>query len=61
MKNKLSEKMKFYRKLNGLTQKQVADKIGVSNQFINQIETGKCNPSYYTLVKIKEKLNFDPL
>ena len=38
---KLSEKLKEMRKNKGLTQKELADKIGVSESYICQIESGK--------------------
>jgi len=41
----------------GITQKQLAKLIGVSTSLINQIETGRCKPSYETAVKIFEALN----
>ena len=38
---KLSEKLKEMRKNKGLTQRELADKIGVSESYICQIESGK--------------------
>ena len=37
----LSEKMREMRKRKGLTQKELAEKIGVSESYICQIENGK--------------------
>ncbi len=43
MKNKL----KALREASGLTQKEVGEKVGVSRQAINAIETGKFDPSIW--------------
>ena len=43
MKNKLKE----LREARGLTQKEVGEKVGVSRQAINAIETGKFDPSIW--------------
>lgn len=51
MKNKLKE----MREKKGLTQKEVGEKVGVSRQAINAIETGKFDPSIwlaYDLAKL---------
>lgn len=41
----------------GLSQTQLAEKIGVTNQFICQIEAGKKGVSVETLAKLSEALN----
>lgn len=51
MKNKLKE----MREAKGLTQREVGEKVGVSRQAINAIETGKFDPSIwlaYDLAKL---------
>lgn len=51
MKNRLKE----MREATGLTQKEVGEKVGVSRQAINAIETGKFDPSIwlaYDLAKL---------
>lgn len=63
MKNRLKE----LREVNGMTQKEVGEKVGVSRQAINAIETGKFDPSIwlaYDLAKlfgmhIEEFLDFE--
>ena len=53
MKNRLKE----LREARGLTQKEVGEKVGVSRQAINAIETGKFDPSIwlaYDLSKLFE-------
>lgn len=43
MKNKL----KILREERGLTQKELGEKVGVSRQAINAVETGKFEPSIW--------------
>ena len=45
-------KIKEYRKLKGLTCKQVADKIGVSLQAMQRYENQKAEPSIANLIKL---------
>lgn len=40
----------------GMTQKKLASIVGVSTSMINQIESGRCSPSYATACKIFESL-----
>lgn len=46
------ENLKFYRKNHGLTQKQLADKIGYSEKAVNKWENTQTVPSIYTIVDI---------
>src|SRR3989337_4338242 len=41
----------------GLTQRELATLSGISTSMINQIETGRCKPSYDTAKKIFEVLS----
>ena len=50
------ETIKEERKKNGITQKKLASMTGVSTSMINQIESGRCKPSYETAKKIFESL-----
>lgn len=43
MKNRLKE----LRESRGMTQKDVAEKVGVSRQAVNAVETGKFDPSIW--------------
>lgn len=53
--------IKEYRKKAGLTQKQLADEVGVSSAYIQQIEKGiKKNPSLKLLYDIASILNISP-
>lgn len=46
-----------YRKLKGLTQEQLADKISYSKNHIQQIETAKATPSVAVLIDISKALD----
>lgn len=46
------ENLKFYRKERGLTQKQLADKIGYSEKAVNKWENTQTIPDIYTLLAI---------
>ena len=50
------ETIKEERKKLGITQKKLATMTGVSTSMINQIESGRCKPSYDTAKKIFESL-----
>ena len=53
----IGEKIKKIRKESGLTQKQLAQKLGVSQAAIVQFESEKSNPKIDTLKKIADALN----
>jgi predicted transcriptional regulator len=50
------ESIKQQRLKINLTQKELAKDVGVSTSMINQIESGRCQPSYQTAKKIFEVL-----
>jgi putative transcriptional regulator len=43
----------------GLTQDEIAKKVGISRSYYNQIETGERNPSGLVALKISTFYNFD--
>ena len=51
------EKIKNYRKENGLTQDDLAEQLHVSRQSISKWETGNAYPSYSLLIDISKLLN----
>ena len=53
----LGKKIKLYRKYKSLTQKQLADKIGVSEITIRRYESNQKEPKHNTLIKIAEALD----
>ena len=50
------ERMRVLRKEKGLTQKEIAEAVGVSWRAIQDIEAGK-NPGYSTMIKIADYFN----
>ena len=54
---KMSEKIKSHRKKLGLTLKALAEKVGCTDAYISQIETGKAVPSISVLKKIAQALD----
>lgn len=49
---------RYYRLQQDLTQQDLADKVGISQPKISEIENGNCRVSHETLIKIGEALNF---
>lgn len=52
----IGKNIKKYRNQLGLTQQQLADKLGMSLNFIVKIEVGYDHPSLYALVDISNSL-----
>lgn len=44
----------------GLSQTEVADKLGISQQAYGRYELGKREPNFTLILKIAEVLQFDP-
>ena len=53
----IGQKIKYYRKLAGLTQEQLAQKTGLSQNYISMLEQNKVGFSKPTLEKIAQALN----
>ena len=53
----MGEKLKSFRKTNGLTLKDLAAKVGCTDSYLSQIERGKVSPSIATLKQIADSLN----
>ena len=53
------EMIKKLRKEQGITQKELANRLGLAPQNIAQWETGKRNPKFETLQKLAAALNID--
>ncbi|MEI7792579.1 MAG: helix-turn-helix transcriptional regulator [Candidatus Berkelbacteria bacterium] len=51
---KLITKLKVFRAMDGLTQQQLADKVGVSRNTINSLEKGEFSPSFLLVWKLAE-------
>ena len=56
-KRKLGEKILLLRKKAGLSQEQLAYRIGKDKQFINRYEVHGANPTAFTIVKLAKALN----
>ncbi len=48
----MTNNLRIFRAINGLSQAQLADAIGVSRQTVNAIETGRYVPSTVLALKI---------
>ena len=53
----LGKNIKKKRKERGLTQQELADKIGISLNFMGKVEVGFSKPSLDTLIEISTALN----
>ena len=53
----MGDRIKETRKKRGLTQEQLAERLGVSVEFVGQIERGLKMPSMQVFVKLVEVLN----
>ena len=56
---RIGERLQAARKLKGLTQEDVADKVGVSRTYYAQIERGERNPSTTVITSIIEAIGVD--
>lgn len=52
----VGKRIKAAREAAGMTQKQLAEKLGVSDTYVSQYERGKRNPKWYTLMNIADAL-----
>mgnify|MGYP002626703496 CR=1 FL=1 len=55
--NNLSSNIKKFRKEMGLTQEELANRVGVSRQSINAIENGRMSPTLILAFRITYALN----
>jgi transcriptional regulator with XRE-family HTH domain len=53
----LGKKVRRIRISKGMTQTELANKIGKDQQSINRLERGKINPSYVYLLEVSDGLN----
>lgn len=54
---KVSQNIKYYRELKSLTQEQLAEKAGISTDYMGKIEIGKNKPGIIGLFKIINALD----
>jgi transcriptional regulator with XRE-family HTH domain len=57
----LGDKIRTLRKKVGMTQKELADRVGLTPSFISQLEKNLISPSLDSLLKLSEKLNTQPV
>ena len=60
MNDSIGKNIRECRKINGMTQKHLAAKIGVSAQGLNKIEMGKVSPRVQTIERIIDVLCITP-
>lgn len=51
--------LKFFRQKKNLTQKEMAEKLGISKTYYVQIEQGTADPSFKICERIGEVFNYD--
>lgn len=56
----IAKKIKIFRKKSGLTQAQIAEKIGISSKQFSRIESATHTPSLPTFLKILYLLKINP-
>ncbi|MEW6376309.1 MAG: helix-turn-helix domain-containing protein [Thermodesulfobacteriota bacterium] len=57
----LGDKIRTLRKKLGMTQKELAEQVGLTPSFISQLEKNVISPSLDSLLKLSEKLNTQPI
>jgi len=57
----LGDKIKTLRKKIGMTQRELAEQVGLTPSFISQLEKNLISPSLDSLLKLSEKLNTQPI
>ena len=57
MKNSYGQKIAYYRRLSGLTQKELGAKIGIGSKGISSWEVGRTEPSMEMVTKLTQVLN----
>ena len=53
----VSNNIKYLRKLNGLTQEQFSQRIGIKRSLLGAYEEGRANPNWNTLITIAKQFN----
>lgn len=55
----VGDRIKHLRKSNSLNQKLFSEQIGISQGTLSDIESGKCNPSFETILALKRTFDCD--
>jgi transcriptional regulator with XRE-family HTH domain len=61
MKQLVGQNFARLRKQKGLTQEQVAERSGISQQYLSGLESGRRNPTVITLHHLAEALGVTPV
>lgn len=51
----------YFRKMKGLTQEEVAERVGISRTNVSRFESGEYNPTLEMLVKLATAMDLDVL
>ena len=60
IKKQLGQKIKYYRKLKGLSQEELSEKIGITARSLGNVETGRFFMSLSNIEKLIDALNIEP-
>ena len=60
MNKNIGENIARYRKLNGISQKYLANQVGISSQGLLKIEKGLVSPRAVTLERVMDALSITP-
>ena len=56
---RMAQNLKAYRKQKGLTQEQLAERVGFSARYYQRLESGRWSPNLLTLYKVSKQLKID--
>jgi transcriptional regulator with XRE-family HTH domain len=56
----LGQRVRYERKLAGLTQPALAERLGITRGYIMRIELAKANPTLQLIIELAEVLNVSP-
>ena len=59
-RKKLGAKIVYFRKLKAITQKEMAEQVGVSRQYLSRLEHGQCECSLEMIYNLASLLNVEP-
>ena len=60
IQNIVGVNIRYYRRLNNLTQEELAERVDVSSPYIGYLERGQKSPSLELLIRIASALNIEP-